>query len=369
MYIKEIRLKNFRCYDEAVLQLSDKTNIIYGLNAAGKTNILEAAFLFCTGRSHRKATSAEMIKDGENLSEISLKFESYNREFSGSLKLFEDKKKLLKINEAEIKKLSEISNYINIVMFAPEDLSIIKGFPSERRRFIDMAISQVKPVYLKLLNDYIKTVGQRNCLLKEIYKTGKGEQMLDVWDESAANLAARIAVYRYEFIENLKKYLYEIYYQISSESLKMKYLCCFYDSFNESCDIEDIKNKLIERFISSRKRDIENGATQIGIHKDDFLFFIDKKEVRRFASQGQQRSLILSLKLAQAEFIKETRGDYPVILLDDIASELDEKRRAYLKGKIKDKQVIITCTDKESNITDSSNVKYFFVSNRNVTEE
>ncbi len=369
MYIKEINLKNFRCYSSANLKFSPRTNIIYGFNAAGKTNILEAVYLFCTGRSHRRALIEEMIKEGRDLSEISIDFESYNRDFKGILKFSKDKKKLLKINEAEIKKLSEISNYINIVMFSPEDLSIIKGFPSERRRFIDMAISQIKHVYLKLLNDYIKTVSQRNSLLKNINSTGKGEEMLDVWDEAMADLAASIAVYRYNFISDLKKYFYEIYNQVSNENIKMRYICSFYNDFEKDLSKETVKRNLLEKLELSRKKDIENGSTQIGIHKDDFLFFIDKREVRKYASQGQQRSLVLSLKLALAELIREIKGDYPVILLDDITSELDEKRRAYLKGKIKDKQVIITCTDKESNLTKSGSVKYFYVNNSNVREE
>ena len=369
MYIKEINLKNFRCYENADLKFSSGTNIIYGLNAAGKTNILEAVYLFCTGRSHRRALIEEMIKEGCDLSEIIIKFKSYNRDFSGSLKFSKDKKKLLKINSAEIKKLSEISNYINIVMFSPEDLSIIKGFPSERRRFADMAISQIKPVYLKLLNDYIKTVAQRNSLLKNINSTGKGEEMLDVWDEAMAELASSIVIYRYNFICDLKKYFYEIYNKISSENIKMRYICSFYNDFEKDLSKETIKGKLLEKLALSRKKDIENGATQNGIHKDDFLFFIDKREVRRYASQGQQRSLVLSLKLALAELIKDIKGDYPIILLDDIASELDEKRRAYLKGKIKDKQVIITCTDKESNLIENDNVKYFYIKNSDVCEE
>ncbi len=366
MYIKEICLKNFRNYTEAKISLSDKTNIIYGLNAQGKTNILEAMYLFSTGRSHRKASVSEFIKQGENFCEINLDFESYNRSFEGNLRIFEDKKKFLKINGAEIKKISEISNYINVVMFAPEDLFIIKGFPSERRRFCDMAISQVKPVYINLLNNYIKTISERNSLLKEISRSGRGEEMLDVWDETLADLSSKIAFYRYEFIEKIKSYLYEIYNEISMENVKMKYICSFCEDFK---DISDLKKKALEKLFISRKRDIDLGATTSGIHKDDYLFFIDKKEVRKFASQGQQRSLILSLKLAQAEYINEIKNDYPIILLDDIASELDEKRRSYLKGRIKDKQVIITCTDKEESIALKDRVKYFLVSNGSVTED
>ncbi len=365
MFINKIALKNFRSYNDLTIDFSKKTNIIYGKNAAGKTNILEAIYFFSTGRSHRGASIKEIIKDSGEEASVSLDFYSHQRDFKGAFKIYKDKKKHVLINDVNIKKISEISDYINVVMFSPEDLSIIKNGPSERRRFLDMSISQIKPLYLKNLNNYIKILAQRNCLLKEISKNEKGLEMLDIWDESLAEICAVISVYRYEFLEDLKEYLYNIHKEISNENLKIKYLCGFYDDFKNSCDFDIIKKNIYEKLVATRKSDINLGITQTGIHRDDILFFIDKKEARRFASQGQQRSIVLSLKLSLAEVIKDIKGDYPIILLDDITSELDSSRREYLKGKIRDKQVLITCTDKEDALT-NKDVSFFLVEDRKV---
>lgn len=366
MFIKSLKLTNFRSYDKAEINFCDRTNVIYGLNAAGKTNILEAVFLFCTGRSHRKALASELIKENEKYAKIEINFESNGRDFFGSFMISDEKKKLFRINECEIKKMSELSNYINIVMFSPEDLYLIKGFPAERRRFLDMSVSQLKPVYIGILNEYLKILSQRNALLKKINLNESKIDMLDVWDSYFCDLCARIAIYRFEFLEELKISLYKIYKDISSEELKIKYLSNFYDDFKNNCMYENIKKKIEERLLATRKRDIETGTTQIGVHKDDILFFINKKEVRKFASQGQQRSIVLSMKLALSELIKEQKGDYPIILLDDITSELDEKRRSYLNGSIENKQTIITCTDKENSV--KNDVKYFHVINKKIEE-
>lgn len=368
MFIKSLKLTDFRCYEEAEINFYDKTNIIYGLNAAGKTNVLEAVYLFCTGRSHRRASVKELINENKNMAKIEMSFESCGRDFFGSFSLYNDKKKLFCINESEIKKISEISNYINVVMFSPEDLFLIKGFPSERRRFTDMAISQIRPVYVGLLNEYLKILSQRNALLKRINKNECGTETLDVWDSYFSDLCARICVYRFNFFKQLKVYLYEIYKDISSESLKTKYLCNFYDNFENGCDLSEIKKSVEEKLFLTRKKDIETGATQTGVHKDDILFFINKREVRRYASQGQMRSIVLSLKLALSELIKNEKNDYPIILLDDILSELDENRRSYLNGSINNKQTIITCTDKENNLKNKGFVKYFHVCNRKIKE-
>lgn len=367
MFIKSLKLTNFRCYDNAEVNFGNNANIIYGFNAAGKTNILEAIFLFCTGRSHRKASASEIIKENEKYAKVEIAFKSGARDFFASLILSDDKKKLFRINESEIKKMSELSNYINVVMFSPEDLYLIKGFPAERRRFLDMSLGQLKPVYIGLLNEYLKILSQRNALLKKISENESNIDMLDVWDSYFSDLCAKIAIYRYKFLEELKNYLYKIYYDISSENLKIKYLCNFYDEFKNDCSFESVRKKTEEKLKMMRKRDIDTGVTQTGIHKDDILFFINKKEVRKFASQGQQRSIVLSLKLALSELIYEQKGDYPIILLDDITSELDEKRRSYLNGSIENKQTIITCTDKENGVT-KNNVKYFHVKDRKIKE-
>lgn len=365
MYITNLKLKDFRNYESADINFINGTNIIYGNNAQGKTNILEAIFLFCTARSHRRATDREIIKKDCEQSIIDIKFSDDVRDYVGRMKILDGKKKFVNINNVNIKKISHIADYINVVMFSPEDLFIIKDSPSVRRRFIDMSISQISPVYVSFLNDYLKIINQRNNLLKEIKRYNKSDETLDIWDEYLVDLSCKIIKYRREFIKKLQEFSKKIHYEISTENLLIKYI----SNCNENIyDDEKLYTELCEKIKKSRKRDIETGMTNIGAHRDDFVFYINENDAKIYGSQGQQRSVVLSLKLALTEIIKNEKGSYPIILLDDIMSELDESRRQYLSCKIEDKQVIITCTDKEQK-ANYSNVKYFNVSNNSVKEE
>ncbi len=365
MYIKNIKLKDFRNYEYADISFSNGTNIIYGNNAQGKTNILEAIFLFCTARSHRRATDKDIIRRGANFGIIDIDFCDDVRDYKGKMKILDGKKKFVSINMVNIKKISQIADYINVVMFSPEDLAIIKDSPSLRRRFTDMAISQISPVYVSLLNEYLKILNQRNNLLKEIKRLSKDDDTLEVWDNYLVDLSCKIIKYRKEFIKNLLEYAKKIHYEISGEKLSIKYVSNCSDNIY---DDDNLYNELSEKIKKNRKRDIETGTSNIGCHRDDFYFYINDQDVKIYGSQGQQRSVILSLKLALTEIIKNKRGAYPVILLDDIMSELDESRRKYLAGKIRDKQVIITCTDKEQSSL-YSDVKYFHVSDGKITAQ
>lgn len=365
MYIKNIKLKDFRNYENADINFSNGTNIIYGNNAQGKTNILESIFLFCTARSHRRASDREMIRRGAQFGNIEINFSDDIRDYNGKMKILDGKKKFVSINGVSIKKISQIADYINVVMFSPDDLAIIKDSPSYRRRFYDMSISQISPIYVSVLNEYIKILNQRNNLLKDIKKSGKSDETLDIWDKYLVELSCRIIKYRCELTKILQETAKKIHTEISGEQLSIKYIS---NCGENIYDTEKLKSEFSEKLEKTRRRDIETGTSNTGCHRDDFIFYVNGADVKIYGSQGQQRSIILSLKLALAEIIKSVRGAYPIILLDDIMSELDESRRKYLSGKIEGKQVIMTCTDKEKN-NEYSNVKYFYIANNKVSEE
>lgn len=365
MYIKELALRDFRNYETVRVPFFNGTNIIYGNNAQGKTNLLEAIFLFCTGRSHRRASDREMIRQGQAFGVIDLSFCDDVRDYTGQMKILEGKKKFVRINQVPITRISQIADYINVVMFSPEDLAIIKDSPTERRRFFDMSISQLSPVYVSVLNDYLKTLKQRNNLLKEIKRSGKADDTLDIWDRYLVDLSCKIIRYRSRFLKQLEKFAVYTHKEISGETLRIEYVsnCC------EDVTQEDtIGRELEQKLKKNRRRDIETGTSNIGAHRDDFVFYINGRDAKLYGSQGQQRSVVLSLKLALTEVIKQMRQSYPVILLDDIMSELDESRRKYLSGKIEGKQVILTCTDKQDAASYEA-VKYFYVCNNSVTED
>lgn len=368
MNISKLEVRNFRNYLSAQLELIDGTNIIYGDNAQGKTNLLESIFLFCSGRSHRGARENDLIYEGQDFSNIHVEFSDGIRDYQGVLKLAKEKKKSFSINGVSIKKISHIADYINVVMFAPEDLSIVKEGPSQRRRFLDMALSQLRPSYVSYLNDYLKVLLQRNNLLKDRCHFSKNEASLSVWEEKLADLAARITVYRHEFFKQLSKFAVQIHAEITEEPLECRYISNICNELTDDCKEEEIKTLYLRKLYSSRQRDFEIGTTGSGIHRDDLKILVNGKDARRFGSQGQQRSIVLSLKLAQTEMVKSEKNSYPIILLDDIMSELDDSRRTYLAGKIKNKQVILTCTDRQTaNVSDC--VRYFYVRQGHVRED
>lgn len=363
MYIKRLRIKNFRNYTTAELTFDPKTNIIYGNNAQGKTNLLESIFVFCSGRSHRRADDGEMIQEGASSAVIELDFTDEIREYEGKMIMQSGKRKHVSFNDVPISKISHIANYINVVMFAPEDLNIIKGGPGERRRFMDMALSQLKPNYVSVLNDYLKVLKQRNNLLKRLRSDSPELPTLDVWDEALADLGAKLTLYRVEFIQFMKPFIKQIYSELSTEVLDLSYVSNITDTY-ESYDL--IKNSMLDLLNKNRRRDIDTKITNIGAHRDDILFTIDGRDLKIYGSQGQHRSVVLCLKLAQTEAVYSIKKSYPIILLDDIMSELDKNRRDYFAGKIKNKQVIITSTDRDET---QKNARYFYVKSGSVQQE
>jgi len=334
MYIEEIKLKNFRNYKTQEIKLKNGINLFYGKNAQGKTNIIESIFLCSMGKSFRARRDKELIKFEENNSSVEIKYTKKDRD--GSIKYIIGEEKNIFINNVQIKKMSEILGNINIVLFSPEDINIIKDGPSNRRKFLNMMISQLRPNYIYTYNLYLKTLEQRNNYLKNINLENKNDDLLDIYDEKLVEYGTIINKYRDEFINKIKEKIEEIHKKVTKqkETLKLKYIS---DCFEKEKFLKDLR--------LNRRQDIEKGHTTLGIQRDDIYFFINTKKIDVYGSQGQQRTSILSLKLAELEIIKDEIGEYPILLLDDFMSELDEERRLNFLKNIENTQIIITCTD------------------------
>lgn len=334
MYINEIKLNNFRNYNNQEIKLEDGINLFYGNNAQGKTNIIESIFLCSMGKSFRARKEKELINFNNNDSSVEINYLKKDRE--GKIKYIIGDNKKIFINNIPIKKMSELLGNINIVLFSPEDINIIKDGPSNRRKFLNMMISQLRPNYIYTYNLYIKTLEQKNNYLKNITVENKNDDLLDIYDEKIADYGITINKYRNEFIEKIKEKIKKIHKKVTKEKeeLKIKYIS---DCFKK----EDFIKKLQE----NRNQDILKGYTSFGIQRDDIYFFINGKKIDVYGSQGQQRTSILSLKLAELEIIKEEIGEYPILLLDDFMSELDSERRLNFLKNIENTQIIITCTD------------------------
>jgi DNA replication and repair protein RecF len=370
LYINSLKLLNFRNYENLEINFEKNFNIIYGDNAQGKTNILEAIFLCASGRSHRTSKDAEMVRLSERGYYIKLSMEK--SVMSSSIEILYDKirKKRIKINEVPIRRMTELMGHLNAVIFSPEDLMIIKEGPSERRRFIDITLSQLKPSYLYDLQQYNKILLQRNSLLKEIQNNESLVETLDVWNERLADVGARIMKVRNEFIKILSKKAHEKHLKLSNgkEELLLKY------SPSVKAHSLDSKSEIKECFLrvlrDSRKREMKTCTTMAGPQRDDYIIFLNGLELKQFGSQGQQRTAVLSIKLSEIEIMKELTGEYPVLLLDDVMSELDAQRQKFLFENLDEVQTFITCTDKSffaDKIT--SNSKVFRVVKGSIQEE
>lgn len=359
MYIKKLTLHGFRNYDSAQLEFSPLTNVIYGNNAQGKTNILEAVYLFAQGRSHRAKTDKELIKFGEKFARLTVEFEDSNRSYTAQMQIQQNGRKSVSVNHVHILKLSKLMNYLNVVMFSPEDLGLVKGSPNVRRRFADSSISQLYPSYMASLMEYNKALMQKNSLLKILKSQGrKSDPTLSVWNQQLADSSEKIMRARMDFSDRINSASQIIQSEISSEKLCIKYVPSIRAN---SFDKEEIYNYLQER----ERREIEAASALYGIQRDDFEIFINDREAKLYGSQGQQRTAALSMKIAQSEYIKDIKGEYPVLLLDDIMSELDINRRMYLSERIKDKQVLITSTDTDL-INKDTKTKLFYIENGSV---
>lgn len=359
MHIRSLKLRNFRNYSSARLEFSPYTNVIYGNNAQGKTNILEAVYLFSQGRSHRARTDKELIRFGEDFAKLSLEFSDESRDYSGQLQILKNGRKAVSINHVHIVKLSALMNYLNVVMFSPEDLDLVKGSPGVRRRFMDSSVSQLYPSYLSALIDYNKALNQKNSLLKLLRSRGvSSDPTLDIWNEQLAQHGSRIMRARAEFTELINAAAKKIQSEISGEELGIRYV--------PSVRTDEITPEAVfEKLKEYERREIEAASSLHGIQRDDIEIYVNDREARLFGSQGQQRTAALSLKIAQADYIKDIKGEYPVLLLDDIMSELDINRRMYLAERIRDKQVLITSTDTDL-IDKDTDTKLFRIENGTV---
>lgn len=340
MYIKNIELKNFRNYKELKLKFNKNLNIIFGKNAQGKTNLIEAIFLSSIGRSFRTFHESEMIGfDGNNLY-VKVNAEKEFTNTNIEINIIGNRKKIIKKDGKLVRKTSELMRNIIIVIFSPEDLKIVKEDPEKRRKFIDRELTQIKPAYYNCLSNYKRTLFQRNSYLKE---EKIDEEMLKLWDEQLINYGSKVIHMRKAFIDKISLYSGRIHNNITNgiEKLEIKYS----PNINFIENIEEQKIFFRNKIESCRNNDIRVRSTTIGPHKDDIKFFVNGIDVRNFGSQGQQRTCALSLKLAELDFIKEETGEKGILLLDDVMSELDKFRRDYLIKTLQENQLFITTTE------------------------
>lgn len=338
MYIKKVKLENFRNYDNLDVEFKKDFNLIYGNNAQGKTNILEAIYISAIGKSFQTNKDSELIKMGKEKAKIEVQYVRKDRE--GKINIEIADKKTFYVNGVKQQKISGIIGKINLVLFYPDNIDIIKGGPSERRKFLDIMISQLKPNYLHLLNKYLKTLEQRNSYLKQIKFDNKSKDMLEIWDESLSELSYQIYNYRLEYMQKFQEKIKDIHNMITNCGKNKEKIEISFISSGKS------KKEYYDNLLKNRENDIRKGFTSTGSHRDDFEIYINDKKVNVYGSQGQQRTAVLSLKLTELKIIKEEIGETPILLLDDFMSELDENRRNNLTKAIDDNQVFITCTDK-----------------------
>lgn len=334
MIVESIKLENFRNYNSLKLKFDSGTNIFYGDNAQGKTNILEAVYLCGTTKSHKGSKDRDVIKFDQEESHIRMKIRRNGSSFKIDMHLKKNKTKGIAINGIPIRKASELFGIANFVFFSPEDLNIIKNGPGERRRFIDLELCQLNKIYLYNLSNYNKILNQRNKLLKDISFHPEYIDTLDIWDEQLVTYGKKLIEERTLFVERLNRIIFDIHKRLSGEKEEISVI------YENSVSAEEFEKVLRD----NRQRDMKFKMTVAGPHRDDLCFKIKEVDIRKYGSQGQQRTAALSLKLAEIELVKQEIKDTPVLLLDDVLSELDSKRQHYLLESIHDIQTLITCT-------------------------
>lgn len=346
LYIKRINLKNFRNYESLDIEIGEGVNIFYGQNAQGKTNIIEAIYTASTGKSHRTQRDTELIRWNSEDSKVKIDFYKDKDEKSIEIYLSRNVKKQVKLNGVKLSKTGELIGNMNTVIFSPDHMKIIKDGPVERRRFMDIILSQVKPGYYYNLVQYIKVLEQRNRLLGEAANNRNVLKTMDIWNEQLADFGTKIILTRKNFINNICEIAAATHERISHGKEK---LMLSYNSSIEHKNLSEanIKKSFMEALDRSVSIDMKRGSTHKGPHRDDILFFINDTEVKTYSSQGQQRTTLLSLKISELKYIEEEKEEMPILLLDDVFSELDTERQKYLVDFIKDIQTIITCTDVE----------------------
>ena len=334
MFLKNIKIQNFRNYKTLSIELDKGTNILYGDNAQGKTNVLEAIYIGGTTKSHKGSKDREVIHFDEEESHIRMRVHKEIMDYQIDMHLKKNKPKGIAINGVPIKKARELFGVVNLVFFSPQDLNIIKDGPGERRRFIDFELCQLDGIYLNDLTNYNKILNQRNKLLKDLYFQPSLISTLDIWDQQLIQYGRKIILKRIDFVKDLNAIIGPIHNKLTGGK---ENICLEYEP-NSSVDLYD------QQLQKNRESDCKLKTTSVGPHRDDFSFLVNGIDIRKFGSQGQQRTAALSLKLAEIELVKKMTKDTPILLLDDVLSELDSSRQNYLLSSIKDIQTVITCT-------------------------
>ena len=352
MIVESLKLQNYRNYEYLNMNFDEKINIIYGDNAQGKTNILESMYVCATSKSHRGSKDREIIRFDNDESHIKVNVKKNDMNYRIDMHLKKNKPKGIAVNGIPIKRAVELFGILNIVFFSPEDLNIIKNGPSERRRFIDMELSQLDKIYLDCLINYNKVVNQRNSLLKEYAFSGREDiiSSLDIWDMQLVKYGNDVIRSREKFVKEINNLVKSIHTKLSGdrEQLEIIYEPCVKE--------QDFESELVR----VRDRDLKFKCTNIGPHKDNMCFLINGMDVRKYGSQGQQRTAALSLKLAEIELVKQIIHDTPVLFLDDVLSELDSRRQNFLLDSIGNIQTMITCTGLDEFINNRFSINKIF---------
>lgn len=334
MIVKSLELSNFRNYDALKIEFSPGMNILYGDNAQGKTNILESIYMSATTKSHKGAKDKETIQFGHEEAHIRTNVLKENVDYRIDMHIKKHKSKGIAINQLPIKKASELFGVLNIIFFSPEDLNIIKEGPAARRRFLDMELCQIDKIYLHNLSKYNQVLNQRNKLLKELYQHPEYKDTLDVWDQQLIQYGSEIIKRRGEFLQDINEIVFGIHKKLSGNK----------EVINLVYEPDVMSRFFADKLCENREKDERFGTTSVGPHRDDFAFVVNNIDIRKYGSQGQQRTAALSLKLSEIELVKGIIHESPVLLLDDVLSELDSSRQNQLLNSLSDIQTIITCT-------------------------
>ena len=347
MIVKDIEFENFRNIESEKIEFSEGINVIYGENAQGKTNIIEGIYLFARGKSFRAFKDKELVKFDKSVAYAKMNFESKGNETLLGVEIPKSQTKKFYRNKIKVAKTSEIIGEFRAVLFCPSHLGIIKDSASVRRKFLDVAISQLRPVYIKIMARYNTVMEERNAILKMMPEERReNEALMDIYSEELSSLCADIADIRNEYIKKLDYWVSVFFEDMTKGKEKPKIT---YESNASEIDFENresLKNRYLDLLKNNKEREYKYGATLFGIHKDDLKIEINGRDSRFYSSQGQQRSLALAMKMAEGEISREGKGEYPVFLFDDVLSELDDTRKKYVLSNISSRQVIITGCDK-----------------------
>lgn len=341
MIITRAQLTNFRSYEACEIMPCEGVNVLLGDNGQGKTNVLEALYLCCTGRSHRTRQDRELIRWGADFAAV--KAEAVRRDGSHEVELVLPAlgRRKIRVAGQEVSRSGELMGHVTGVLFSPEDLRTVKDGPAERRRFVDMALSQIRPAYYYALQRYNRALKQRGEALKVIAAQPSFMATLDSWDEQLAAAGAELMRHRRAYVERLSAVAGETHREIADdrERLELKYL--------PSVSAGDDVQANLEALFAARETDLRRLTTSVGAHRDDVQILVDGRDVRAFGSQGQQRTAALSMRLSELDVMKEEIGEWPMLMLDDVMSELDPGRRRQLVSHLAGIQTFITCTDAE----------------------